>query len=166
MHRFPRCFAEFCPPTKRRSPCCRTLLHGRKSRVKFLSRLVFGHFLQTGSEGARSFRGPGLVGVGGPPRIGPCDALPRLVPARGLASLTGAPRPPQPRPKFHSVWSFVFPAPGWSHLARLLEHGLPSLTRVPGRDDFFENLRAILGPSDSDHLKGTSKPLFAASVLN
>ena len=48
-------------------------------------------------KGLRSWSGLGSVGVGGPPRVDPCDASPRPVPRQTLAGLSGADCAPAPR---------------------------------------------------------------------
>ena len=48
-------------------------------------------------KGLRSRSGLGSVGVGGPPRVDPCDASPRPVPRQTLAGLSGADCAPAPR---------------------------------------------------------------------
>jgi hypothetical protein len=59
-------------------------------RVWVCSRLswIFGALFFC--EGLRSWSGLGSVGVGGPPRVDPCDALPRPVPRPSQAGLSGA----------------------------------------------------------------------------
>ena len=69
---------------------------------------IFGAFFC--SEGLRSWSGLASVGVGGPPRVDPRDALPRPVPRLAQAGLSGA-QPPQP-------WLLFQAEAGRAHIGR------------------------------------------------
>jgi hypothetical protein len=79
-------------------------------RVWVCSRLswIFGALFFC--EELRSWSGLGSVGVGGPPRVDPCDASPRPVPRRAQAGLSGA-QPPQP-------WLLFQAEAGRAHICR------------------------------------------------